>query len=122
MEPSGRQDRPAEIRSKDDVAFPESKVCLYEMSELLDDDVFVIHQGQAIVLTMNASGILLLMPQAPELNQCLEMTFSSPVKRLKLGDVKSIRRLRFDTEHPLYVVRVRFYPCDSSLGEIGGWG
>ena len=47
--------------------------CSYEMIKSLREDSIIIHRGRAFALNISSEGILLLMDQAPQVQQMLEI-------------------------------------------------
>jgi len=47
--------------------------CYYELIKGLDEDSIIIHRGRAFALNISSEGILVLMDQAPQVQQLLEI-------------------------------------------------
>src|SRR5438093_10612475 len=47
--------------------------CYYELIKGLDEDSIIIHRGRAFALNISSEGILVLIDQAPQVQQLLEI-------------------------------------------------
>lgn len=85
--------------------------CWYEMSEWLDQDSIVLHQGYAHSINISSGGMLLLMAQEPQVLQVLEVHVPPPIEMVNpqtLGEVCWTRRISIDATDSIFLVGVRF--------------
>jgi len=95
-------------RRADRVKIMES--CPYEMSEAIGGGTIVMHQGEALSINISSGGMLLLMDQAPQVDQVLEILLPAPNKStnaLTLVEVRWTRQLLSEVAAGRYLVGVR---------------
>ncbi len=86
------------------------KACSLEMNESLDEQSIVFHQGEALLLNVSSGGVLLLMDQAPPVQDLLEIRTSGS----KSGHTLSLLQVRWTRDVPIeeycsrYLVGCRF--------------
>jgi hypothetical protein len=56
--------------------------CPYEMSRVLDEKSVVLSQGDALAVNISPRGMLLLMPQVPDLKQVFDIRVPVAVNRV----------------------------------------
>lgn len=61
---------------------PVMRPCPYEMSRFLDEKSVVFNQGDALAVNISTRGILLLMPQVPDLKQVFDIRVPIAVNRV----------------------------------------
>jgi hypothetical protein len=61
---------------------PIMRPCPYEMSRVLDERSVVLSQGDALAVNISPRGMLLLMPQVPDLKQVFDIRVPITVKRV----------------------------------------
>ena len=66
----GNSPAPSTPRNRrDSERVPVMRPCSYEMSETITDDIVVFHRGAAVCVNMSTGGMLLLMPDPPQIQQ-----------------------------------------------------
>jgi c-di-GMP-binding flagellar brake protein YcgR len=85
--------------------------CPYEMTELINNDIAVLHRGSAVCLNMSEGGMCLLMPDAPKSAQVFSVL--APALRTKEPaarpvEVRWIRPSSPDEAERMYFVGVKF--------------
>lgn len=84
--------------------------CPYEMSEDLGGGTFVLHEGEALSINISSGGMLLLMDQAPQVDQVLKVHVPTPNKStnsLTLVEVRWTSPILSDLPTSRYLVGVR---------------
>lgn len=84
--------------------------CPYEMSEDLGGGTIVMHQGEALSINISSGGMLLLMDQAPQVDQVLKVHVPTPNKStnsLALVEVRWTRPILAETPTSRYLVGVK---------------
>ncbi len=84
--------------------------CPYEMSEDLGGGTIVMHQGEALSVNISSGGMLLLMDQAPQVDQVLKVHVPTPNKStnsLALVEVRWTRPILAETPTSRYLVGVK---------------
>ena len=84
--------------------------CPYEMSEDLGGGTFVLHEGEALSINISSGGMLLLMDQAPQVDQVLKVHVPTPNKTtnsLNLVEVRWTSPILSDLPTSRYLVGVR---------------
>jgi hypothetical protein len=61
---------------------PIMRPCPYEMSRFPDEKSVVLSQGDALAVNISTRGILLLMPQVPDLKQVFDIRLPIAVNRV----------------------------------------
>lgn len=88
--------------------------CPYEMSETIHDNSLVIHRGTAISINSSPGGMLILMDQAPHVDQVISLSVPSPTPtrgRPTLAEVRWTKTLTVEAEdghHEMHLAGVRF--------------
>jgi hypothetical protein len=70
----------------------------YEMTAPVDDPVATTHQGKALSVNISSGGMLLLMDQAPAIEQVLKVFVPTPITMADtptLAEVRWTRKLPF---------------------------
>lgn len=70
----------------------------YEMTAPVDDPVTAVRQGKALSVNISSGGMLLLMDQAPAIEQVLKVFVPTPITMAEtptLAEVRWTRRLPF---------------------------
>ena len=85
--------------------------CSYAIRELLDEELYVVHEGQAVVVNTGPGGLLLFMGHAPTPRQAFNVQL--PATQPGPGISRSVeacwtRPLRLEDEEQRYLVGVRF--------------
>jgi len=85
--------------------------CSYAIRELLDEELYVVHEGQAVVVNTGPGGLLLFMGHAPTPRQAFNVQL--PATQPEPGISRSVeacwtRPLRLEEEEQRYLVGVRF--------------
>ena len=86
--------------------------CSYAIRELLDEELYVVHEGQAVVVNIGPGGLLLFMGHAPTPRQAFNVQL--PATQPEPGISRSVeacwtRPLRLEEEEEQrYLVGVRF--------------
>lgn len=75
----------------------EQKVCAYELSELINEELVVIQQGEAYSLNRSPHGILLFMGCMPRTEQLLEVRIHESLWR------RSLNLYEVQWTNPVYV-------------------
>ena len=81
----------------------------YEMTTLLGDPSASAHQGKALSVNISSGGMLVLMEQAPAIEQVMKVYVPTPMTAAEtptLAEVRWIRKLPFgrnDCEGPYFV-------------------
>ena len=81
----------------------------YEMTTLLGDPSAFAHQGKALSVNISSGGMLVLMEQAPAIEQVMKVYVPTPMTAAEtptLAEVRWIRKLPFgrnDCEGPYFV-------------------
>jgi PilZ domain len=85
----------------------------YEMTTLMDEQLDSARIGKALSLNISSGGMLLLMDQAPEVEQVLKVLVPTPTSLAEtptLAEVRWTRRLPFghDNGQGTYFVGLKF--------------
>ena len=85
----------------------------YEMTAPVDDPVATAHQGRALSVNISNGGMLLLMDQAPAIEQVLKVFVPTPMTKAEtptLAEVRWTRKLPFGRSNgtPTYFVGLKF--------------
>ena len=91
--------------------------CGYTISELLGEELYVVHEGQAVAVNVGPGGLLLFMGHAPTPQQAFKVDL--PATQLgprisKLVEACWTRPLRLEEKEQRYLVGVRFLPTPSA--------
>jgi hypothetical protein len=73
---------------------PIMRPCPYEMSRFPDEKSVVLSQGDALPVNISTRGMLLLMPQVPDLKQVFDIRVPIAVKRVGPSTVVEARWTR----------------------------
>ena len=88
--------------------------CHYELTEAHDPNTVLLHQGDAVSVNISASGMLLLMPHTPHVEQVFEvhapMPEEKPKKKLTLVEVRWTRHIPVEPSQSMSLVGVKFLP------------
>ncbi len=88
--------------------------CPYEMSETIHDTSLVIHRGTAISINYSPGGMLILMDQAPRMDQVISLRVSSTTSAPEhptLAEVRWTKTLMVEAEdghHEMHLAGLRF--------------
>jgi hypothetical protein len=91
--------------------FPLVQSCPFEIIESLGQELIVTHRGDALVVNISSTGMLLLMDQPPALEQELRVQVPTPLTMVKTparAQVRWTRKILMDTDESRYFVGVRF--------------
>ena len=86
---------------------------LYEMTAPVNDPVATAHQGRALSINISNGGMLLLMDQAPAIEQVLKVFVPTPITMAEtptLAEVRWTRKLPFGRSNGIgtYFVGLKF--------------
>ena len=86
---------------------------LYEMTAPVDDPIAAAHQGRALSVNISNGGMLLLMDQAPAIEQVLKVFVPTPITMAEtptLAEVRWTRKLPFGRSNGIgtYFVGLKF--------------
>ena len=93
--------------------------CDYTIRELLDEELYIVHEGQAVVVNIGPGGLLLFMGHAPTPRQAFNVQLpATPLGPRISTSVEACwtRPLRLEEEEQRYLVGVRFQ--SPLVGEI----
>lgn len=85
--------------------------CPYEFSTVRGTETVDLSHGQAFSVNVSGQGMLLLMPQAPQQKQVLEVQVPSTTGQssaLKVAEVRWTSKVPVDAEGDMHLVGVRF--------------
>ena len=102
---------PGSKRLKRTDRFPLVESCPFEIIESLDQELVVRHRGDALVVNISSTGMLLLMDQPPGLKQELRVQVPTPLSMVKTparAEVRWTRKIPMDGTESRYFVGVRF--------------
>ena len=90
-------------------------MCSYEVFEAIDEEAVVIEQGEAFALNQSKEGMLLLMGEAPQAKQLIEV-YSPPSgwgRTANVFEVRWTRPVQVESPGNLYLVGCQriFGPC-----------
>lgn len=87
----------------------ERKICSYELCESIGEQSVVIQQGEVFTLNRSAHGILMLMGQAPRLQQLVELHIPEAWWRrsMNLFQVQWTKPIQVDALGELHLVGCR---------------
>jgi len=103
--PSNPEDR----RESDRI--PIMRPCPYEMTELITDEIAVLHRGSAVCLNMSDGGMCLLMPDAPKAAQVFSVHAPAPRTMEPMArpvEARWIRPSSPEEAERMYFVGVKF--------------
>ena len=72
----------------------------YEMTAPVNDPLAVAHRGKALSVNISSGGMLILMDQAPAVEQVMKVYVPTPINAAEtptLAEVRWTRRLPFGT-------------------------
>ena len=83
--------------------------CFYELCESIDEEAVVIQHGEAYSLNRSAHGILVLMGQAPRIQQLLELHMPESWWRrsINLFEVQWAKPVHVESQGDLFLVGCR---------------
>jgi len=90
---------------------PLVRTCPYELTTIRGTESIELSQGQAFSVNVSGEGMLLLMSQAPQKKQMLEVQAPSKTEdktMLKVGEVRWTSPVQAGDEGTMHLVGVRF--------------
>ena len=102
---------PRSKRLKRTDRYPLAESCPYEIIESLGQELIVTHRGDAVLMNISATGMLLLMDQSPDPGQALRVQVPTPLTMVKTparAEVRWTRKVPVDSDECRYLVGVRF--------------
>ena len=85
--------------------------CGYTIRELLGQELYVVHEGQAVAVNIGPGGLLLFMGHAPTPRQAFKVHLPATLLRPRISRLVEAcwtRPLRLEEEEQRYLVGVRF--------------
>jgi hypothetical protein len=83
----------------------------YEFNAQIDPELLVGRQGKALSINISSGGMLLLMKQAPPLQQVMKVHVPTPISLAQiptLAEVRWTRPLPLVSHEMMYLVGVKF--------------
>ena len=85
--------------------------CSFEIIESLGEELIVTHRGDALLVNISSTGMLLLLDQPLATGQELRVQVPTPLAMVKTparAEVRWTRKIRMDGAESRYFVGVRF--------------
>lgn len=76
-----------------------------------DQEIFADHHGSALLMNISSHGMLLLMEEAPETQQVMNVRVPTPTDLADtptLVEVRWVRKMPFVSQNSLYLVGLKF--------------